>query len=449
MNKKIAIIGAGISGLTCLHYLKEKYKNRPDVEITLFEKNDYPGGTIRTEILEDCYFEYGPNGFLDNKPQTLKLVDELGLTDQLISACEESRARFVSIDHKLFPVPTDQDSFMKSKLLNAFDRMRIGLEVTIPKGHDSLESIYDFAKRRFGSRIADVLVDPFVSGVYAGDAKRIVLKATFPKVLELEQEYGSLIKALKKFKDEGQSIFPKATLKTLKNGMGQLIETLTRRYGKEIKLGCEIKSLKKDQHKFSFEINNDDYSADHLIFCTPAYVTAAIVSNIYPELAQKLSKINYAPVAVVGLVYPKEALLEPLEGFGYLIASKEGQEVLGVLFENNIFPKRCSENNILFRVMLGGMHHPKIINLNKHELIQLAKDNLKKNIQIKGEPKASVAHLIGKAIPQYDKDLVLTNEWIRQNISELPIGFVANWHKGVSLNDCIENAYRLTENLKI
>lgn len=451
MNKNIIIIGAGISGLSCLHYLKEKYKARSDVKIVLLEKNNETGGTVKTEYKDGCYFEYGPNGFLDHKEQTFKLIEDLGLNDQVITATEAVRTRFISLNGRLYAVPTDQTSFMQSKLFGPLDRLRIGLEPRIPKGLDRYESLYHFARRRAGTRLADVLVDPMASGIYAGDAKTIVLRAAFPKVWELEQEHGSIMKALKyaKAKDPNASLFPKPKLMSFKKGMGQLIDALSKKYQDSIHCNCEVRIIKNTEEGYVVETKNSTLMADYIILAVPSYAACAIVSLVHPEMADQLLKINYAPLAVVGLVYKKDQIKDMPQGFGYLIPSKEKDEVLGVLFENNIFSERSSGDQMIFRVMMGGAHHPQVIEKSKEALIKIADANIKRHISIKGEAHQAYAYTLPQAIPQYDVYLVKTNEWVEENCKSIPLKLAANWYHGVSFNDCIENAYKTVQSVTV
>jgi len=196
MSKNIIIIGGGISGLALLHYLKQKYIDREDIHIQLLEKNERLGGTIGSAKKNGCLYETGPNGFLDSKKRTLKFVQELDLEKCLVKADEDSKIRYLSVGNKLHRLPLGPKDFLSFKLLNPLEKIRVLGEYFIPKRCDPDESVYDFGKRRLGEKFSKIFLDPMVSGIYGGDARNANLKSVFPGIYALEEEYGSLVKAM-------------------------------------------------------------------------------------------------------------------------------------------------------------------------------------------------------------------------------------------------------------
>ena len=249
MKKQIVIVGGGISGLTLLHYLKQNHGN---ADIVLLEKNDHLGGTIQSLKRQRCLFETGPNGFLDSKPRTLEFIKELGLEDSLIRADEVSKVRYISANNALHPLPTDPRSFLSSKLLNPLEKVRILGEFFVPRGKDPDETVYDFGKRRLGEGFSQVFLDPMVSGVFGGDAQKTNLKAAFPRIHQLEQEYGSLFKAMIKIrktkkaeeKNENKAMgSPTGTLTSLRAGLSQIIEAIENRYSGSICFNSQVETV--------------------------------------------------------------------------------------------------------------------------------------------------------------------------------------------------------------
>jgi len=451
MMKKtnIVIIGGGISGLALLHYLKKKYSGRTDIDIALLEKGVDVGGTIQSVRKGDCVFETGPNGFLSNKPRMFTLIEELDLSSRIVLAQEAANTRFISVHDRLYAVPKDPKSFLKFPLLNPFDKLRIFAELFIPRGNSPSESVYDFAWRRFGRKTADLFLDPMISGIYSGDAKKIILSSVFPKIYEMELNNGSILRSIKNLRSKGGP----AKLHSFKGGMGDLIEALHSRYRTHIKLKETVTKISHRQDRYVVSTENQHYKADELYLCVPAFICAELLSDIDKSMADDLAKICYAPVAVVGIVAPENVFKVKPAGFGYLVPSSEKKNILGVLFESNIFPNRAALGQILFRVMMGGVRHPEILKLSEQELIATAVNEIKTSCPTKGNSaitKIDLSKVLTEtfitvwknAIPQYDQTHLQVQRGLSTKLKRFrDLYLLGNYRYGVSLNDCIENAY--------
>jgi oxygen-dependent protoporphyrinogen oxidase len=274
------------------------------------------------------------------------------------------------------------------------------------------QSIYDYVSQRFSSNIAQCLVDPFITGIYAGDVKHLHMGCAFPK-------FGNKNKKGKKHK---------AQMRSFKNGMSQLIEALFSRYQEHIRTGMEINSL-------------NDVEADAIIVSTPAYVASKIIEESNPCLASALKQIPYAPMAVAGLVFSKGSFKQIPDGFGYLIPSKEGKDILGVLIESNVYAGRGSGDHVMVRVMLGGMHHPAIINDNAEQILAKAVKEIDGSYGLKAGPIETFVKLWPKGIPQYELNYPLLCQTIAKELTNTPhLYLCANYLGGISFNQCINNA---------
>jgi oxygen-dependent protoporphyrinogen oxidase len=456
MNKKhIVIIGGGISGLSLLHFLKIKYYFRDDIKITLLEKNESLGGTIQTIRKSGCLWEAGPNGFLDSKPRTLQLIQDLNLTDHILKASPQAQKRFINLQNKLIEVPTNPIQFLSSPILSWKDKVRILKEPFIPKGDHPEESVYDFAKRRLGEGFAKTLMDPMVRGIFAGDVKHLHLKSAFPRIYALEQQYGSLIKAailLRRAKKTSGKITgsPTGTLTSFTSGMSQMISAFGFKYKENIDLNQNVLGIVKSKEKYIISTDFNEYEADYLFLSTPAYVAAHLTQRLSLRLAQELDKIVYAPVAIVSFLFPQTAFENPPQGFGYLNPTKEGRDVLGVLFESNIYPNRCGKNQILLRVMVGGAGRVDILDKTKEELLAMGLKEIHHTLRVKAEAVDDFVHIWPKAIPQYDALYPKIHKNIEAELSGLKqIGICSNYWGGVAFNDCIENAFQTAEILHL
>ena len=468
MPKQIIIIGGGISGLALLHYLKQKYAGREDIQILLLEKNERLGGTVGSVIKDGCIFETGPNGFLDSKKRTLEFVKELNLENCLVKASQESKIRYLSVHGALHQLPSNPKSFLTFPLLNPLEKLRVLGEFFIPKRCDPRESVYDFGKRRLGEKFSMIFLDPMVSGIYGGDARSANLKSVFPRIYSLEEEYGSLFKAMIKIRKarkaggngtSGDNAMgaPAGVLTSFQEGVMQMTEAIGKKYQEDVYLNHEIQTIAQIGNQYTvIAQHGKQYTADELFLCAPAYSAGMMLKNAHSRLSQSLTKINYAPMAVVGLVCPVDYFAEKPKGYGYLIPSLEQKEVLGVLFESNIFTGRCQERQMLFRVMIGGARYPDILKKTKEELVGLALKEIeflrgKSPAQDKTKgPRELFFMAWPKAIPQYNQNYSDLLKTIDEELQKNPnLHLVANYLKGVSLNDCIESAYQNAQSSRI
>ncbi len=397
-GNKIAIIGGGISGLAVLHYLKASC---PEHAITLYEANSKVGGLINTWDDQGFFFETGPNAFLTNQPNTLDFIRDVGFDDQIIEANTASQRRYVQIDGKLQQFPMNFGAFIQTPLLSTKEKFRL-LQGLFQKNISKDQSIYDYMSKRFGTAVAERFIDPFLSGVSAGDIKRLHMQWAFPKL-------GS--------KKGGQ-----AKLCSFKRGMGSLIQHLFKKYEANIKLGMVVNDLQQ-------------IDSDIRILCTPAYVSSKLLN------LEVLNQIPYSPIAVIGLLFKKNSFKNQPNGFGYLIPSTQKKEILGVLLETNVFNRSSSPDETVIRVMVGGAHNPQITANSDGTLVEKAIQELDLTYGLKERPKGISFKIWPKAIPQYE----LTYPYIRKTIQDFlehhpNIHLCANYLDGISFNDCIFNA---------
>lgn len=434
MAKTILIIGGGITGLSALHSLKKKYNGYPGISVKLLEKNDYAGGNLVSFDCGGCLLEGGPNGFLDSKSSTLDLAKDVGLENELIRANPQSKIRYLCVGSKLYPLPSNPKDFLMFPLLSVANKLRAAAELGIPRGLNPLESVYDFGKRRLGAQMANTLLDPLVSGIYAGDAKKLNLRLAFPRLYELEQTYGSLVKAMVRSRGRERR---GTELWSFKSGMQSLPNRLFEKYRENIHLSQEVKEIKQTTHGFEVKTTTALHEGQEVFLCAPAHISGELVKTLKPDLAQCLQQINYAPIAVVGLTYQRADLPNFPSGFGYLIPSSENKKVLGVLFTNQIFLKHGRIDLVGLRVMIGGMRFPNILKLSETELIGLAQAELQATLKITTQPIAQRVCRWPHAIPQYDNTLALVKEKIKLTSAAIP-GFhlIGNYLDGVSVTDC-------------
>lgn len=267
-RKDVVIIGAGLSGLVCAYRLKQI-----GVDVALLESRERAGGVIRSEVIDGFLIERGPNS-AQGSEELLALVDELGITGELIEGDPKAPA-FVYFNGRLHPVPMSPPSFIKSDLISFGGKLRMLAEPFIARRKDEREeSVADFARRRIGVQVAERLVAPFVSGIYAGDSEQLSVQATFPRLANLESGYGGLFrgmiakareaKAAKKAVDKSEKPKPRRKrLCSFRAGMGFLTETLAARIGEELITRCsnlKISNLKSEISNGESESSNYEIS---------------------------------------------------------------------------------------------------------------------------------------------------------------------------------------------
>lgn len=450
---RVAIVGAGISGLATGFELLQR--GLPPDELVVLEADDRPGGNIRTERVGDFVIEWGPNGFLDSSPPTLDLVTRLGLAERLLPSRETSAIRFIFRGGRLHEVPTSPVGMFKTGLLSWPGKLRLCCEPLIPRGGSDGESVFDFAARRIGSEPARIMVDSMVSGVFAGDAKRLELKAAFPRMTELEAKYGGLVRALiaiqRERKREGRTSSgpagPGGRLTSFRGGMDDLVDALVDSLGNSVRTGTKVVGLSWDGTAWSLEVAHArPIVADAIVLACPSRVTAALVRDLAPEASQLLDLIPSASISVVATAYSLESLDAEPWGFGFLTPRGEGPRILGCLWTSSIWENRSPKTHALLRTMVGGAHDPAAIDLSDAELLEVVARDLRTTMGLRAEPEFHRIYRHRQGIPQYEPGHCARLQRIREHLAEHPGLFIAgNSYGGIAVNHCVAEAPRIAQ----
>ncbi len=456
---KVVVIGGGIAGLASGYLVRENARERGiEIDLTVLEAHNQPGGNTRTDFIDGYTCEWGPNGFLDNEPATLDLVKRIGLTDQLVKADENSANRYIYHGGRMRRVPTKPPAFLISDILPVHAKLRIALELLIPaKRNGSDETVDSFGKRRLGTHFADFMLDPMVSGIFAGNTKELSLAAVFPKMVEMESEYGGLFKAMiakqKEAKKQGTTAGgpggPNAVLHTFKHGMGQLTHQLAELLGDAIQLNSTVQAVARAEDG-TFRINSGDntINADNVILAAPSFATAEMIRGIDNDVADELASIEHAPVSVVCHGHPQDHLSDPLQGFGVLIPRSEGIRSLGTLWSDAIFPGQAPEGHRLLRTIMGGAHDHAIKELDTAKLHATASADHNRVQGVFGDPTMKTEYRFDHGIAQYTVghlDRVKRSEHFENDLPGLY--FTGASYRGVSINGCAKDAKRVADAL--
>lgn len=448
---KISIVGAGISGLATAQALLSR---NPAADITLFEAGRRVGGKVWTETSPEGYLcEGGVNGFLDKIPRTLELCKEAGVMP--LRANTAAQKRYVYSRGQLHKLPEKPPEFLKSRLLSVRGRTRVILEILAGGTSNPDETLGQFATRRLGREAYERLIDPMASGVFAGDASRLSLKSCFPRIHEIESEYGSLIRGLirlqAKAKREGKKNTPGpgpgGTLTSFMGGMGVLTDRLAEQLGSRIRLETAVTGIDRDGKHYQLQLGNGHvHECDLLILASPAYAQAQMLEALDTELAGLLDGIPYPALSVCCFGYRKERIGKVLDGFGFLIPSKEQRAILGTIVDSNVFDGRAPEGTVLLRTMVGGARSAELALLPDDQLTGKVQADLKDILGIGAEPDFIRIFRHDKAIPQYLVGHSARLQAIEDRLQRHPgLVLTGNAFKGVSLNDCVVNAQKIAQ----
>lgn len=434
---KTAIIGAGISGLSTGYFLKSK-----GAQVAIFEASSRVGGYAGTNLSNGFKVEMGPSSLLDNEPAFQKLIDDLGLRDQVIYSKQSAKNRFVFIKNQLHKVPMSPPALLKTNLLTASGKLRVFKDLFIsPSKISEEETIYDFFSRHFGQQIAENLIYPAIVGVYAGSAKKLSLKMAFPKMADLDSRFGSLIKGLVK-NSKGKQ---KARLFTFINGTQDLVDALQNNLSENLHLATTIDSITKTPEGWALSFNQQTELFDNVILCTGLPVAQKLLAGVCDNLP-KLNPSDIAPVISLSLAFNERV---SLDGYGVLIHPDHQMQTLGILFPADTFEGRCPADTSVLTFIMGGVFHPEALSLSNVELIETALSDLNKILaKPVSRPIQNWIHKHPSGITQYNLASVKALDTIKSSI-ESHKGLFLNSHGygGVSLNDCIRKSLELSHRL--
>jgi protoporphyrinogen/coproporphyrinogen III oxidase len=444
---KVIIIGGGISGLCTAYRLKQK-----GIDVRLFEKNSIPGGFIHSEFNRGFLLEYGPNSIFTSSPEISDLINDLGLRDKILYANPSAKKRYILKNGNLIPVPVKPQEFLTTGLISLSAKLRVLKEPFIKVDNHEDESIAEFVQRRVGKEFLTYLINPFVAGVYAGNPEELSLRSTFPKMYEMEKKYGGLFKgALKKRKNKNKR---KSETISFKEGMQTLTDVLYENLYESVKLNSQVERIlvndrsfdKKYTVRISTGSHFKDEDADAVILSSSAGVTSGLIKSIDAKLSDELNKISCPPVSVVYLGFKKEDIKFNIDGFGFLIPEVEKRNILGCLWNSEIFNDRAPEKYHLFTIFTGGSRQPEIALKNDDDLFSIVKDELNSIIGLKNEPVFQKIVRWKKSIPQYKLGYFnLVKKIDSFKSKNKGIFFCNNFYNGISVSDCIINANKTSK----
>ncbi|RIK36091.1 MAG: protoporphyrinogen oxidase [Chloroflexi bacterium] len=451
-TKRIVIIGGGIAGLAAAYRCEQVAGG--DVAVTLIEREPRLGGKILTERADGFVVEGAPDSFLSRKPRGVGLCQELGLASQLHGRRPEHEKTFVRRHGQLHRlpsgltgmIPTNLDALSNSTLISPAGRNRLAQEATLPPvPANGDESVAHFVTRRLGSEVYEQLVEPLMSGIYAGDGDQLSLAATFPQLRQLELKHGSLLRGLTASASSQTQNPPYPPFVSLPGGMATLVETIQARLSRTVfRTGVAVECVCRQGNGYSVALGDGaTVAADAVILATPAFVTARLLADLDPLLADLHAQIPYASAAIVSLAFAERDLSHPLDGYGYVIPQVEGTDLLACTWTSSKWDGRVPAGHALLRVYAGRYGRRDVTQLSDDELLELARAEVESTLGVTALPNRMWIHRWPNAMPQYLLGHPERLAQIEQRLAQTPGLFLAGAaYRGVGIPDCIESGER-------
>lgn len=457
----VTIVGGGISGLATAYYLQEKSRElNKEVQYTLIESAQHLGGKIVTERVGDFVIEGGPDLMLTQKPWGVQLCQNLGLGDRLISTNDDRRHTFLLQNGDLVPfpndftlLPTQLTSFVRSPMFSLWGKLRIGMDLIIPRRREvGDESLADFIRRRFGQEAVDKIGGPLLAAIHQADPERLSLLATFPRFAAMEREHGSLIRAMRvqKRKQPPSESKPPVMFKSLKLGLAEMVETLAQRLSGDLRAGSPVTNVRPCDKGFEVSLSDENFTTNALVLAVPAYVAAKLITPFSLELGKLLGTIRYVSSGTVSLGYRKAEVenRHDLNGFGFLVPKSEGRTISGCTWSSSKLRYRAPSDGVLIRAFVGGPGQEDVISLDDDHLVQVVRHEIGDIMGITAEPIVRRIHRWPQGRPQYDVghlDRVAKIEAIAHTIPGLFL--TGSAYRGSGIPDCVKEALNTVDRI--
>jgi oxygen-dependent protoporphyrinogen oxidase len=439
----VAIVGAGVSGLSAAYELRKRKRS-----VVVLEREPRPGGIILTERVGEFIVDAGPDALLVQKPAAVALCNELGLGDRLFPT-KLPRTAFVLRDGELHPLPsasilgfpTRIKPLFTSTLFGVAAKLRMAAELVMPKRSDAHdESIAAFVRRRFGPEAVTYIAEPLLAGIHAGDVERLSMRALFPRLVEAEASAGSIIKF---FRREQRPLNADGVFRSFPNGLAELIEGLMKAVPKDsVRCGARVTRIDEDADGFTIHVAGmPPIRARALILAIPAFAVAELLRPVDAALADACASIRYLSTATVVFAFPRDAVRHKLSGTGFVVPRSEGISITAGAWISSKWPYRAPEGQALLRAFLGGARDPDVLSKTDAELINAALGDLTKILAIRGLPIMTRVYRWKRASPQLEVGHADLMQRIDAKLAaHRGLFATAAGFRGVGIPDCIADA---------
>ena len=438
---EVVIVGGGMAGLATAYEL-----SRRGVPFALFEAGPRLGGVVLSEQVDGFVIDGGPDSLLIQKPEAIRLCEELGLGDQLVST-KPPRLAFIQRGGELHAlpaasvlgIPTEWGPFLKTRLFSWAGKARMGAELFVPRRRDQAdESIGAFMTRRFGAEATTYLAEPLLAGIHAGDVHRLSVKALFPRFTDAEAQHGSLLRAFRRQPRRGPS--PEGAFKSLPGGLSDMVCALERALPAEaIRLNAPVTRVTTDSSGFRVECGAGvSIAARAVVVTSPAYRAASILRPLDAQIASLCEEIPYASAATVALAFRRDQIAHPLNGSGFVVPRVEGTGITAGSWLSSKWPGRAPEGRALLRAFVGGARDPKALEKSDAELMATARRALTPLLGITGDPLLTRVYRWERANAQHEVGHLERMATIDRALARHPGLFLTgSGYRGVGIPDCV------------
>jgi protoporphyrinogen/coproporphyrinogen III oxidase len=470
----VVIIGGGIAGLATAYTLQERTRaaQRP-LTCTLVEARERLGGVILTERVDGFIIEAGPDSLLTQKPWGVELCQQLGIGDHLIGTNDQQRKIYILWHGRLQPlpeglmliVPTRLGPLLRSRLLTWPGKIRMACEYFLPpRPPEGDESLAAFVRRRLGREALEKIAAPLLAGIYAGSLEQMSLLATFPRLRELEAQYGGLMRGVLAQRRALAQVAPAhgrrspAMFMAPRAGMAEIVEAINSRLDQVTMMrGTSVQRIVPRGEGVaglpSYEVQLDRapaLQAEAVVMATPAHVTARVVEGFHSKLAQALRAIPYASTATISLAYRRADVPHPLDGFGFLVGHQEGRRLMAATWTSSKFAQRAPAEHVLIRSFIGGAGRERLVSLEDAALIQLVREELGEILGILQAPLLARVFRWERANPQYRVGHLQHVEGMEKMLASFPGLFLTgSAYRGVGVPDCIYQGTQTAERVLV
>jgi protoporphyrinogen/coproporphyrinogen III oxidase len=456
--KRVAIVGSGISALACAVVLQEN-----NVDFTIFEKSPVPGGKIITEVIDGFTIEGGPDSFLPEKHWSVDLIKKVKLTPQLLPTNDDHKGTYIFSKKRLhrlpegimLMVPTMVMPLLQSSLISWHGKIRMGMELFVPKKDTNIdESLAQFVTRRLGKECLEKIAEPLVAGIHTSNPDNMSVNATFPRFLQMEQKYGSLIRGMTKTINNTQKAnAPKNNSMTyfmsLEKGMQQLIDGCINFIGSEsLHTLSEVVEIRKLMKGFEIYLDSGPVYFDFVVLAASSYVSAELLRMEMPVLAELLSEIQWSSTATISMAFRKPDILMDLPGFGFLVPRIEGRRINAATWSSEKWSHRSPSNCVLIRIFVGGGHHEELVDSSDEDIQRIIIEELQEIVGISADPLFIRIYRWQKSMPRYTVGHLERIAAIDEVISGYPgLFLIGSSYKGIGIGDCVKSGFDAAQNI--